>query len=205
MHSETPKQFLNIAGSPVLMHTIRNFYEFSPDLKIKLVLPAPFINFWNSLCKRFEFQTPHSVIEGGDTRFQSVKNGLNGIPENNLVAIHDGVRPLVNHDTIKRVFQTAEKLGNAIPVVKINESIRRLKKNDSIPVDRQSYRLVQTPQCFHSNIITNAYKQDYQDNFMDDATVIAAMGIKINLVEGNFENIKITRPVDLKIAEAFLK
>lgn len=205
MHSETPKQFLNIAGSPVLMHTIRKFHDYSDDLIIKLVLPKPFIDFWSSLCNRFEFQIPHQVVEGGNSRFHSVKNGLKKIAADNLVAIHDGVRPLVNHDTIHRVFQTAEKQGNAIPVVKINESIRHLHKKDSSPKDRSDYRLVQTPQCFRSEIILKAYQQEFKNNFNDDATVVESMGIKVNLVEGNFENIKITRPVDLTIAEAFLK
>lgn len=205
MQSEIPKQFLNIAGKPVLMHTIGKFYDFSPDLIINLVLPAPFIDFWKSLCNRFDFLIQHNVIEGGDSRFFSVKNGLHNIEANSLVAIHDGVRPLVNRDTIQRVFQTSEKKGNAIPVVKINESIRKLKSITSFPVKRQEYRLIQTPQCFHSEILTKAYNQDYRDDFKDDATVVEALGIKINLVEGNFENIKITRPVDLKIAETFLK
>jgi len=205
MQSEIPKQFIPIAGKPLLMHTIGKFYSFSPDLIINVVLPAPFIDFWKSHCNRFDFSIPHNVIEGGDSRFFSVKNGLQNIKKNSLVAIHDGVRPLVDHDTIQRVFQTSEKKGNAIPVVKINESIRKLGSDESFPVNRQEYRLIQTPQCFQSEILMKAYKQDYRDDFKDDATVVEASGIRINLVEGNFENIKITRPADLIIAKTFLK
>jgi 2-C-methyl-D-erythritol 4-phosphate cytidylyltransferase len=205
MHSETPKQFLTVAGKPILMHTIRKFSGFSKELTINLVLPSPFIDFWNSLCKRFDFHLTHNVIEGGESRFFSVKNGLYNIADNSLVAIHDGVRPLVSHETIHRVFRVAEEKGNAIPVIKVNESIRQLDDEDSLPVDRKRYRLIQTPQCFRSEILLKGYDQDYREDFTDDATVVEALGIKINLVEGNFENIKITRPADLKIAESFLR
>lgn len=187
------------------MHTLDKFHKFSEELEIKLVIPGPFIEFWNSLCKRFDFIIPHQVIEGGSSRFYSVKNGLQDITEDSLVAVHDGVRPLVSNETIQRVFQTAEKLGNAVPIVKINESIRQLIGKSSIPVSRNGFRVIQTPQCFHSEILNNAYAQDYNEDFTDDATAIEALGIKINLVDGNYENIKITRPVDLKIAETFLK
>jgi 2-C-methyl-D-erythritol 4-phosphate cytidylyltransferase len=205
MHSETPKQFLTVAGKPILMHTIRKFSGFSKELTINLVLPSPFIDFWNSLCKLFDFHLPHNVIEGGESRFFSVKNGLYNIADHSLVAIHDGVRPLVSHETIQRVFQVAGDKGNAVPVIKINESIRQLDDEDSHPVDRKRYRLIQTPQCFQSEILLKGYDQDYCEDFTDDATVVEALGIKINLVEGNFENIKITRPADLKIAESFLR
>ncbi len=205
MHSETPKQFLHVAGRPVLMHTIRKFSDYDEDIVIHLVLPSPFIDFWKSLCHRFDFTIPHTVIEGGDSRFFSVRNGLKGIPVGCLVAVHDGVRPLVSFDTIKRVFKTAAKKGNAIPVVKVNESVRQLKEDTSFAVNRQNYRLIQTPQCFQSKILLKGYRQDYREEFTDDATVIETLGEKINLVEGNFENIKITRPSDLKIAESFLK
>jgi len=205
MHSETPKQFLNIAGKPVLMHTIDTFHSFSKEFIIFVVLPAPFIDFWKSLCKRYEFTIQHEVIEGGNARFDSVKNGLQKVEAGSLVGIHDGVRPLVNHTTIHNTFFTAEKKGNAIPAVKINESIRQINSSSSFAVDRKKYRIIQTPQCFQSDIIIDAYNQEYQKSFTDDATVLEANGREINLVEGNFENIKITRPVDLKIAQAFLK
>lgn len=205
MLSETPKQFLNVAGQPLLMHTIRKFSDHPEEILIRLVLPSPYIDFWKSLCKRFDFTVPHEIIEGGEARFYSVKNGLDGIQDGNLVAVHDGVRPLVSVETIQRVFEEAEEKGNAVPVVALNESVRKVKEMESHPVNRKDYRLVQTPQCFRSEIILAAYKQEYREEFTDDATVLEAMGITINLVEGNFENIKITRPVDLKIAESFLR
>ena len=205
MHSEIPKQFLHVAGKPLLMHTIDKFATFPEEITINLVLPAPFIDFWKSLCNRFDFNIPHHVIEGGEARFFSVRNGLDTITDHSLVAIHDGVRPLVSHDTIQRVYREAGEKGNAIPVVKINESVRKLEEEESMPVNRKHFRLVQTPQCFHSHIIKKAYQQDFREDFTDDATVVEALGEKIHLVEGNFENIKITRPVDLKIAETFLK
>jgi len=205
MQSEIPKQFLNVSGRPVLIHTFECFKKYSNDINITLVLPEPFIDFWKSLCKRFSFEIDNDVIKGGKTRFDSVKNGLKEIQNGDLVAIHDGVRPLVSKETINRVFKQAEKIGNAIPAVKINEALRKIDNEDSFFVNRREYRLIQTPQCFHAELIKKAYQQEYNSEFTDDAAVIEAMGIKINLVEGNMENIKITRPGDLKIAEAFLK
>lgn len=205
MHSEIPKQFLNIAGKPILIHTFECFINYSKDIKITLVLPKPYIDFWKSLCKRFNFETEHIVKEGGKTRFNSVRNGLKDIHSDSLIAIHDGVRPLVSKETLNRVFKKAEESGNAIPVVKINESLRKINDNNSFFVNRREYRLIQTPQCFHAELIKKAYQQDFKEEFTDDATVVEAMGIKINLVDGNSENVKITRPVDIKIAEAFLK
>lgn len=205
MRSEIPKQFLNVAGKPLLIHTFESFINYSKDIQITLVLPEPFIDFWKSLCKKFDFEVEHTVVEGGKTRFNSVRNGLNGIEDNSLVAIHDGVRPLVSKETLNRVFKKAAETGNAIPVVKINESLRKINDDTSFSVNRREYRLIQTPQCFQAELIKQAYRQDYKEEFTDDATVVETMGIKINLVEGNIENIKITRPGDIKIATAFLK
>ncbi|MBN2173975.1 MAG: 2-C-methyl-D-erythritol 4-phosphate cytidylyltransferase [Bacteroidales bacterium] len=205
MYSEIPKQFLNVAGRPILFHTIDCFRNYPEDIRITLVLPEPFMDFWKSLCKRFDYYPEHTLVEGGESRFYSVKNGLKNIKGRCLIAIHDGVRPLVAKDTLNRVFKKAEETGNAVPIMKINESLRKLENDDCFPVDRRAYRLVQTPQCFHSDIITKAYQQEYQEHFTDDASVVESLGVKINLVDGNAENIKITRPSDMKIAEAFLK
>lgn len=205
MNSQNPKQFMHIAGRPVLMHTIEKFSFYPDEFKIIVVLPAPYIDFWKSLCKRFDFNADHEVIEGGDVRFYSVKNGLQLIKNDCIVGIHDGVRPLVNNTTIHNVYQVAESKGNAVPVVKISESIRKLVDETSIPVERKEFRLIQTPQCFQSELILRAYDQEFQKSFTDDATVVEVLGEKINLVEGNYENIKITRPVDLQFAEAFLR
>ncbi len=205
MQSETPKQFLNISNKPILLHTIERFYNFSNDINIVVVLPAPFIEFWKSLCRKYNCTIKHKVVEGGDARFFSVKNGLAHISKNSLVAVHDGVRPLVSDDTIYNVIEAARKKGNAIPVVKINESVRKLDSENTFPVDRKNYRMIQTPQCFHTDLLKKAYEQNFNESFTDDATVVEALGEKINLVDGNFENIKITRPVDLKFAKAYLK
>lgn len=205
MHSRNPKQFMLIAGRPVLMHTIEKFSSYPEYFHIIVVLPKPYIDFWKSMCKRYDFHVDHKVIEGGDSRFYSVKNGLKFVKKNSLVGIHDGVRPLVNNTTIHNSFHVAALKGNAIPVVKVNESIRKVDGENSNPVNRQHFRLIQTPQCFQSELILKAYNQDFQNHFTDDATVVEALGEKINLVEGNYENIKITRPVDLQFAEAFLK
>ncbi|MCB0806563.1 MAG: 2-C-methyl-D-erythritol 4-phosphate cytidylyltransferase [Bacteroidales bacterium] len=205
MNSEVPKQFHIIAGKPVLMHTIERFSAYPDPISILLVLPKPFIDFWKSLCKRYNFTIAHQVVEGGDSRFQSVKNGLAEIHDDCLAIIHDGVRPLPNNTTLHNVFKKAEKTGNAVPAVKINESMRKISGNDSKPVNRKEYRVIQTPQAFHGKLIREAYGRNFEDHFTDDATVVESLGVKINLVEGNFENIKITRPVDLTFAEAFLK
>jgi len=205
MNSEIPKQFIEVAGKPVLMHTIEKFYGFSDKIKIILVIPEPYFKFWRSLCNKYDFKIEHKLVAGGETRFDSVKNGLQEIYEPCVVAIHDGVRPLVSHETLSGVFSHAEKNGNAIPVGKINESMRKLETDNSFPVNREQFRMIQTPQCFHSDLIKKAYEQKYRKVFTDDATVVEAMGVKINLVEGNIENIKITRPVDLKFAETLLK
>ena len=204
MKSEIPKQFLIIAGKPLLMHTIERFHNYLSEIKIFLVLPESHFEFWKSLCKKYDFTISHQLVKGGKTRFHSVKNGLDEINEECIVAIHDGVRPLVNHSTIANTFVLAEKKGNAIPVVGINESMRKIKHKKSAPVNRNKFRIIQTPQCFKSKLIKEAYGQDFRDEFTDDATVVEALGIKVRLAEGNAENIKITRPVDLKIAEAFL-
>lgn len=204
MLSETPKQFHTVAGKPILMHTVNCFFTFQPTIKIILVLPEPFIDFWKSLVNRYDFEVPHQMVVGGETRYESVKNGLKLVNPGSLVAIHDGVRPLVSHDTIKRVFDTTEEKGNAIPVISINESIRKVDGTLNIPVDRNDFFLVQTPQCFRSDILIKAYELVSGENFTDDATLVEQSGVTINLVEGNFENIKITRLIDLKIAEALL-
>ena len=205
MNSEVPKQFHIVAGKPVLMHTIERFGAYPENISILLVLPKPFIDFWKSLCKRYNFTIPHKLVEGGDSRFQSVKNGLREISDDCLAVIHDGVRPLPNNTTLHNVFKKAEKTGNAVPSVKLNESMRKIDGDESVPVNRKEFRLIQTPQAFHSKLIKKAYRQDCRETFTDDATVVEAMGVKINLVEGNYENIKITRPVDLRIEEAFMK
>lgn len=205
MNSVVPKQFMIISGKPVLMHTVRRFYEFNPSSEIIVVLPKEQIPTWNKLCDDYRFRIKHNVVEGGSVRFESVRNGLSKIEGEGLVAIHDGVRPLVSRETIKRCFETAEMKGNAVPVMPVNESLRKIDGDFNNAVDRSEYVSVQTPEVFRVSEIKEAYKSDYKDTFTDDAGVLEHAGFKINLVEGNKENIKITHPVDIIIAETLIK
>ena len=205
MGTELPKQFLLVGGIPVLMHTIRNFYDFDPSLQLILVLPETEIIYWNDLCNQYHFAVSHQVIAGGDTRFQSVKSGLSLALDCDLIAVHDGVRPLVSHETLARCFKCADENGTAIPVLPANESLREGSMNESVPVDRSRFYLVQTPQVFEASILKNSYNQTYIPEFTDDASVVEHTGTSVRLVFGNRENIKITFPEDLMIAEMFLR
>lgn len=204
MKSDLPKQFIDLNGLPVLMRTINCFYEFDSNIEIRIVLPAEQIPFWERLCDNYEYKIKHRVFEGGKTRFHSVKNGLKGLGKNELVAVHDGVRPFVSAQTIKDCYDSAEVTGSAIPVISVQETIRVQNKKDSKTVDRDKYKLVQTPQVFLSDIILMSYNQEYSEAFTDDASVVEAAGYPITLVDGNRENIKITNPVDMLIAQALL-
>jgi 2-C-methyl-D-erythritol 4-phosphate cytidylyltransferase len=202
MGTEIPKQFLELAGRPILMHSIERFRSFDDSIKIITVIPEEQFATWESLKKKYSFSISHSVVKGGSTRFSSVKNGLEAVGLKGLVAIHDGVRPLVSVETIRRCFKMAEKHGNAIPVTGNSNSLRMITGQGSIPLNRQNVMLVQTPQVFISDLIKNAYLQDYCSDFTDDATVLEKTGEVIHLVEGNRENIKITNPEDLLVASA---
>lgn len=204
MNTPIPKQFLELHGKPVLMHSIEIFAKAIPEINIILVLPLPYRKEWETLCKKHNFIIPFQLTEGGETRFHSVKNGLALVPENAVVGIHDAARPLVNIQTIINAFETAEQKGNASPAIQINESIREVKNNNNKAIDRSTIFIIQTPQCFQSNLIKKAFSQEYRHSFTDDASVLEAMGEKINLIEGNRENIKITTPLDLIIAEAIM-
>lgn len=186
------------------MHSIEIFVKAIPEINIILVLPLPYRKQWETLCKKHNFIIPFQLADGGETRFHSVKNGLALVPENTVVGIHDAARPLVNIQTILNAFETAEQKGNASPAIQINESIREVKDNNNKAIDRSTIFIIQTPQCFQSNLIKKAFSQEYRHSFTDDASVLEAMGEKINLIEGNRENIKITTPLDLIIAEAIM-
>ncbi len=205
MGGELPKQFICVNGTPLLMHTIRNFYTFDPALRLILVLPEDQVNAWNDLCVKYDFSIAHQVIAGGDTRFQSVKNGLSLASDCELIAIHDGVRPLVSHETLARCFNSAAELGTAIPVLPAHESVREGSMSESVPVDRTRIFMVQTPQVFKASIIRDSYLQSWRPEFTDDASVVEYSGMTVNLVRGNRENIKITFPEDLVIANFYLK
>lgn len=205
--SELPKQFILLGSQPILMHTIQAFYNYENLIQIIVVLPKEQIQFWNELCKKYNFIIEHKVVKGGETRFHSVKNGLSEIKNNGIVGIHDGVRPLVDLRTIKNCYVMAEQEGNAIPVVDLVDSIRKAESTGkSKMVDRSKYKLIQTPQVFESKIIQTAFTQEFHKSFTDDASVLEAYDNSvINLVEGNRQNIKITTPEDLIYAEAILK
>jgi 2-C-methyl-D-erythritol 4-phosphate cytidylyltransferase len=205
MNADVPKQFLEINGKPILMHTLEAFINFDASLQLILVLPAAQIDFWESLCEAHDFNIPHQIVMGGQTRFDSVKNGLNVVKSPSLVAIHDGVRPLVSKETIARCFDAAAKFGAAIPTMDAIESIRFVDANGSKSVDRNAYKMVQTPQVFDAQLLKKAYEQDFSPLFTDDASVVEAMGVTVQLVDGNRENIKITTEFDLIVAERLLE
>jgi 2-C-methyl-D-erythritol 4-phosphate cytidylyltransferase len=204
MGAEVPKQFLELAGRPVLMHTIERFKSFNNEIEIITVLPENQLRHWIELQKKYSFTVPQTLVKGGLHRFFSVKNGLKFVNVPGLVAIHDGVRPFVSIDTIKRCFETADKFGNAIPSISPTESLRLLTDQGSLPVNRMNVKQIQTPQVFNAELIKKAYLQEYKPEFTDDATVLEKTGEKINLIEGNRENIKITNPEDLLISTALL-
>jgi len=203
MSTEIPKQFIEIAGKPVLMHTLEKFKAFDTSIELITVLPENQLHYWEELRKKYSFDVSHTIVAGGSIRFLSVRNGLQYVNSPGLVAIHDGVRPFVSVNTIRRCFETAEKYGNAIPVISPDDSLRMVTEKGNNPVDRQNVKQIQTPQVFDTELIKKAYLQEYRPEFTDDATVLEITGVKINLVEGNRENIKLTNPEDIFIAEAF--
>ena len=204
MKSAIPKQFLPLDGMPILMHTIERFHSFDSSLEIIVVLPEGQHSPWNDLVREHSFAIEHSLAQGGEERFHSVRAGLELVKGESLVAIHDGVRPLVSHDTIWRCFADAEQFGSAIPFVEPADSVRILDADDSRPVPRKEVRLIQTPQVFRSSIIIPAYERIFDPSFTDDATVAEAAGTMIHLTHGNRENIKITTPEDLAVAHVLL-
>ncbi|ASU33817.1 2-C-methyl-D-erythritol 4-phosphate cytidylyltransferase [Mucilaginibacter xinganensis] len=207
MQSAIPKQFLLLDGKPVLMHTIDAFYSTAFTPAIILVLPADYHSYWEQLCTTYNFKTPHQLVTGGATRFHSVKNGLEIIPDNTntLIAVHDAVRPLISKDIIEKSYFHAAEHGNAVTAIKSRDSVRLHENGISKSLIRDDVYLVQTPQTFKSEQIKNAYLQSFSTKFTDDASVVEETGLKINLVEGSYQNIKITFPEDIAIAEMILK
>ena len=205
MQSETPKQFMLLNGKPILMHTIEAFYHSDLKPEIILVLNIDFHAFWENLCAEHQFTIPHTLVKGGLHRFNSVKNGINSIKGKAIIAIHDAVRPLPSNQLITRSFMAAEEAGNAIAALKSKDSVRQQKGDLSKSLNRDDIYLVQTPQTFRSEILNKAYKQEYRNEFTDDASVVERLGVSINLIEGESQNIKITFPEDILLAEFFLK
>lgn len=227
MGTDIPKQFLPIGGLPVLMHTIKTFKNYDNNMNVILVLPEHQQEYWRELCNKYSFDENIEIANGGETRFHSVKNGLALIPDETkgVVGVHDGVRPFVSEETIHRTYQEARKTGAAVPVIPVVDTLRHLfkqeKPNDthetdketlqetdekihSETVQRDEYRIVQTPQAFDIQLLKEAYKQEYCKDFTDDASVVEHYGHEVALVEGNNENIKITKPFDLAIAKVII-
>lgn len=208
MNSNIPKQFLPLNGMPILMHTILQFYRYDKAIEIIIVLPETQFAHWTTICKSHNFTIPHTTIHGGKERFYSVKNGLSLIKDKaSIIGIHDGVRPLVSVETITKLYHAAEQYGAAIPVLPMQNSIRKILHNGkNEAVNRTEYRTVHTPQCFKAKWLLDAYNNDFNiKKFTDDATVVESLGKPITLIESNRENIKITTPMDLSLAELLLK
>jgi 2-C-methyl-D-erythritol 4-phosphate cytidylyltransferase len=202
--SAVPKQFLELSGKPILMHTIQAFLDYSSSIEVVLVLPSDDIERWEELCRVHNFNPPFQTVIGGETRFQSVRNGLEKVPEGCLVAIHDGVRPLVSSDIIGASFRLASVHGSAVTAVRLKESLRITDQDNTKAVDRSKYRMIQTPQTFTSTMIKKAYRVKEEVSMTDDASVAEHSGHVISLFEGSYENIKITTPEDLVIAQALM-
>lgn len=221
MGGELPKQFIPIEGRPVLMRTLDTFHACDSSIQIILVLPRDHQEYWRELCALYSFTVPHRIADGGATRFHSVQSGLALVdaPEA-LVAVHDGVRPFVSHEVISRCYAYAEAHDAVVPVIPVVETVRQLIREEeaegearhlevivnsrSVTVDRNAYRLVQTPQTFRATLLRRAYEQPYTDAFTDDASVVEALGEAVTLVDGNRENIKLTTPFDLIVAKALI-
>ena len=201
MGGDIPKQFLPVCGKPVLMRTLEAFHAYDASMRLILVLPVSQQAYWKQLCEEYQFELVHEIANGGETRFHSVKNGLALVEEDGLVGVHDGVRPFVSLEVINRCYEEAASLKAVIPVIGVVETVRHLTEEGSETVPRDQYKLVQTPQVFDVTLLRRAYQQEYTDLFTDDASVVEALGEKVYLVEGNRENIKLTTPFDLKLAE----
>ncbi len=206
MGGDIPKQFVPVKGKPVLMRTLEAFYAYDEQMELILVLPVNQQDYWKHLCVEYGFTVPHRIASGGVTRFHSVKNGLALIEgEDGLVGVHDGVRPFVAREVIASCYDAAVEKEAVIPVTEVVETLRLLTgEEESKTVPRSAYRLVQTPQVFTVSLLKQAYEQAYTPDFTDDASVVEAWGHAVYLVPGNRENIKLTTPFDLKVAEALL-
>jgi 2-C-methyl-D-erythritol 4-phosphate cytidylyltransferase len=206
MQSAVPKQFLLLNGKPVLMHAVEAFYHSTSKPQILIVLPEAYQSQWEQLCQSHQFEVPYTLVNGGETRFHSVKNAVDSIEGDSdaLVAVHDAVRPLIREDIINESYKTAARSGNAIAALKSRDSVRQLKNGASISLLRDEIYLVQTPQTFQLTQLKKAYEQPFDDAFTDDASVVEAAGYPIHLIEGSYFNIKITFPEDIVIAEKLM-
>ncbi len=204
MGAELPKQFIEIDGKAILLHTLERIHGFFPDQQIILTLPAEWKDYWNNLLVKYACTIPHSLVDGGEERYHSIKNALS-LCTGDFIFIHDGVRPLVNEATLQRCVAGVEEFGQVIPVISVKESLRKKENTHSIAVLRSDYLLVQTPQCFSQASIRRAYEIAFHTGITDDASLVEEAGFTIHLVDGNEENIKITTQNDLLIAELLLR
>lgn len=204
MGATVPKQFLLLKGEPLLFHTLRAFHAFDPAMHLVLVLPQDHHATWDDLCAEYDFEVPHELVAGGAERFHSTQAGLAAVKHDGLVAIHDGVRPLLSSALIARCFAAAEEHGAAVPVVPISSSVRELTDEGSQPLDRSRLRAVQTPQCFRVPLLRRAFELPYDPAFTDEATLAERLGVDVHLVEGEDLNIKVTTPFDLQVVEGVL-
>jgi 2-C-methyl-D-erythritol 4-phosphate cytidylyltransferase len=205
MNAAMPKQFLPIDGIPVLSYTLETFLSAFDDLQIVLVLPEKYMSDGNAVVAASSSPKRIQIATGGDTRFHSVKNGLKLVTENAIVFVHDAVRCLVTVNLIRRCYESALENGNAIPAIPLTDTVRMETEDGSVVIDRSKIHIIQTPQTFFSNLLIKAFEQEYDNSFTDEATVAEKFGIKIHLVPGENENIKLTRPIDMLIAEHLLK
>ena len=204
MKSNVPKQFLELNQKPVLMHTIEKFYSASPLIHIVVVLHKSYHNVWTTFCDKYQFNIAHQICKGGPTRFQSVKNGLAYCKDEGIIAVHDGVRPLIHPELIQKLYHEAESNNAVIPVYPVLESIRKSDEAGTKALDRNKYYTVQTPQCFSSELLKDAYQQNEKETFTDDASVVEALGIEVHHFKGDRTNIKLTTPEDFLFAEGLL-
>lgn len=204
MQSDLPKQFMLLLDVPVLMHTLERFAQAYEDIQLILVLPSDHIPFWKNLCRQMDFDIQHTIVEGGETRFHSVKNGLAQCANDGVVGIHDGVRPLVSIELIQRCFEAADQHGSGLPVVPVSQSLRKVEGESSHAISREGIMAVQTPQCFQLDKLKAAFETEYSEAFTDDATVFENAGNAVHLVDGEATNLKLTSQADMKIAEALL-
>lgn len=203
MESNLPKQFLLLQGKTILQHCIEKFFNYDQNIQIILTLPEDWKDFWGKLCKTNSFTIPHTIVSGGVERYDSIKNALH-ISHGDLIAIHDGVRPLVSTKLISEGFDLAQEMGTAIPLVSVKESIRFVEKDQNKSLDRTHYFTVQTPQIFSKEIIRKAYEIPFHQAITDDASLVEESGVELSLFTGEEQNIKITTPLDLKIAELLM-
>ncbi|MFZ9847375.1 MAG: 2-C-methyl-D-erythritol 4-phosphate cytidylyltransferase [Flavobacteriales bacterium] len=201
MKSDIPKQFMLLKGKPLILHTIEKFHQALPSCKIIVVLPSTQMTYWEELKKQYSFSIAVETAAGGKSRFESVKNGMQLISEECVVGVHDAVRPLISVENIQLLFNEAENKGNAIPFIPCKDSLREINNNENKAVAREKYVLIQTPQCFKWSLIKEGYNGEELSSFTDDASVFEHLGGKINLVQGDERNIKITYPVDFQFAE----